>query len=219
MVSLAIIGVLIGLLFPALSGVREATRRVVCMSNIRQQGLGLAMYTEDNRGELPASYFLPKDASRGPEPSPQLTNIARRDIAGEDSWDGMGILFNREYLNAPQVFYCPSHHGQYPLAANLSLWHADFAKIFMNYQYRGDGVAGGSAVPHTLVSDGLATRSDYSHTVGCNVLRLDYSVSWVSDAGGRIAASLPDDQLVSNAAAKVSDAWTIIDDTVSPVGR
>ncbi len=220
LVSLAIIGVLISLLLPALSGVREATRRVVCMSNVRQQGLGMAMYSEDNKGELPASYYLPKDASRGPTPSPQNTNIARRDVTdpNEYPWDGMGILFNREYLNAPQVFYCPSHHGNYPLAANLPLWHEDAGKIFMNYQYRGDAVSGDPTVRLSLVSDGLAALSEYSHNVGSNVLRLDYSVGWVADLGGTIARTLPEDLMVPDAAAKVSDAWTKIDQ-VHPIGN
>jgi type II secretory pathway pseudopilin PulG len=210
LVSLAIIGVLISLLLPALSGVREATRRVVCMSNVRQQGLGLSMYSEDNTGQLPGSQFLPKDPH---DPSlPQLTNIARRDVINpnENPWDGMGILFNREYLNAPQVFYCPSHHGLYPLATSLPLWSEDAGKIFMNYQYRGQAASGDTSRV-SLVSDGLASLSDYSHNVGSNVLRADYSVGWVADVGGNIARALPDDVMVPNAAAKVSDAWQKID--------
>ncbi|MCQ6498005.1 type II secretion system protein, partial [Vibrio parahaemolyticus] len=44
LVSIAVIAVLISILMPSLSLVRETTRRLVCSSNIRQHGMGLAMY-------------------------------------------------------------------------------------------------------------------------------------------------------------------------------
>jgi hypothetical protein len=208
-------GVLIALLLPALSGVREATRRVVCMSNIRQQGLGLMMYSQDNQGVYPSSHYLPKFP--GPDPvAPQFTNIVRRDPPA--GWDGLGLLYINEYVNAPQVFYCPSHHGGNPLAANLPLWYDDGGKIFMNYQYRGVAVVTDTtSLRQSILSDGLSQISDYSHNVGCNVLRLDSSVGWVQDVGGQIAQLLPADVSVPSAAAKVSDAWNKID-TLAPVG-
>jgi type II secretory pathway pseudopilin PulG len=215
LVSLAIIGVLIGILLPTLSGVREATRKVVCQSNQRQHGLGLQMYADDN-GQLPDSHYLPKGVAAGHSPTePQNTNIARRDVTtpGEYAWDGLGVLFDKEYLNAPQVFYCPSHHGDYPMVANVPLWSQDAGKIVMNYQYRGDtsGNPGTQLLGHALISDGLATRSDFSHTVGANVLRFDYSVSWVPDVGGHILNNLPDDITVSGPDQKVQAAWLQLD--------
>jgi prepilin-type N-terminal cleavage/methylation domain-containing protein len=52
LVVVAIIGTLIALLLPALQSGREAARRIVCASNLRQMGLATAAY-ETARGRFP----------------------------------------------------------------------------------------------------------------------------------------------------------------------
>lgn len=54
LVVIAIIAVLIGLLLPALASARASSRALVCSSNMRQLGVAALMYTDDNRGILPA---------------------------------------------------------------------------------------------------------------------------------------------------------------------
>jgi prepilin-type N-terminal cleavage/methylation domain-containing protein/prepilin-type processing-associated H-X9-DG protein len=49
LVVIAIIAILAALLLPALNRAREAGRSAACKSNLRQLGLGLAMYTADYR--------------------------------------------------------------------------------------------------------------------------------------------------------------------------
>ncbi len=44
LVTLAIIGILVGLLLPAIQAAREAARRIQCMNNIRQLALGITNY-------------------------------------------------------------------------------------------------------------------------------------------------------------------------------
>jgi prepilin-type N-terminal cleavage/methylation domain-containing protein len=53
LVVVAIIAVLAALLLPALRRAREQASRVHCMSNLRQQGIAIYMYTNDNKGNLP----------------------------------------------------------------------------------------------------------------------------------------------------------------------
>ena len=53
LVVIAIIAILAGMLLPALGRAREQAREVVCLSPLKQVGLILYMYAEENRGNCP----------------------------------------------------------------------------------------------------------------------------------------------------------------------
>jgi prepilin-type N-terminal cleavage/methylation domain-containing protein len=59
LVVIAIIALLVGLLFPALGKARHAARTAVCMSNMRQQGVGIASYASDAKGYIATFTWQP----------------------------------------------------------------------------------------------------------------------------------------------------------------
>jgi len=61
LVVIGIIAVLISILLPSLRTAREAATTVACSSNIRQVGLGLQMYCQNNKGRAPWNSTLSTD--------------------------------------------------------------------------------------------------------------------------------------------------------------
>ncbi len=57
LVVIAIIGILAAMLLPALNSAREKARRANCLSNLKQIGLGIAMYADSFNGRMPLAYF------------------------------------------------------------------------------------------------------------------------------------------------------------------
>ncbi len=71
LVVIGIIALLVGVLLPALSKARQQALLIQCQSNMRQWGVGLQMYVDENSGELPlrvpdgtaTEYFGPSPAN------------------------------------------------------------------------------------------------------------------------------------------------------------
>lgn len=214
LVTISVITVLIGIMLPTVAGVRETTRKLVCASNTRQLGLGAVMFAEDHRGTLPTSKFALKYAN-DPMAQPASMMLVRVQEPGT-GWDGLGILFEQDYLTASGVYYCPSHHGMHHYRDYVDLWSGDSAEVMANYHYRGTTRQGSSLLARfdpgsAIVSDGLQTVLDINHRFGVNVICADMRVAWVDDRAQDLQGILATSSDELDSDSKVLSAWEFLD--------
>ena len=62
LVVVAIIGILSSLLLPSLSNAREQTKTAVCLSNLKQVGVGIYTFSSNEKGKLPGGLWWGQEA-------------------------------------------------------------------------------------------------------------------------------------------------------------
>jgi prepilin-type N-terminal cleavage/methylation domain-containing protein/prepilin-type processing-associated H-X9-DG protein len=125
LVVIAIIGVLVGLLLPAVQRVREAANRMSCTNNLKQVGLALHSY-HDGNNRFPPGYV---DANSNPSSTPDndlgpgwgwasflLPFLEQTNVQGQISYNvavgvGVNTAISQQSL---KVFQCPSDGRQDP---------------------------------------------------------------------------------------------------------
>lgn len=205
-----------------MAGVRKTANKILCRSNVRQLGLGIAMYADDYREALPPSVYTGMyDPSLRQSHKTTTLRIGDTPMPYQGDWDGLGMLYALDYLRTPQVFYCPAERGPTSWQNYSPHWSQDGVEIVGNYQYRGEGPNGEHFLteirPDTsaLVTNALTSKAAYSHGDGSNVLRADLSVFWFSDLNGILLSKLADDPFL-NGPGDVEGAWDTIDDYDAP---
>lgn len=108
LVVIAIIAILAAILFPVFARARENARRTSCLSNVKQMGLAVMQYTQDNDERFPRSVDVITDPA-------QLNNVPPGGwwYDGDQSAAfGYVIWFAAQtlhpYHKSTQLFLCPS---------------------------------------------------------------------------------------------------------------
>jgi prepilin-type N-terminal cleavage/methylation domain-containing protein/prepilin-type processing-associated H-X9-DG protein len=105
LVVIAVIGILAGILLPVLAKAKEKAQRTGCLSNLKQIGVAVQMYTDENEDTLPGPVWAGARASYDKNSSQEL------------------IWFIAESLGAPSpgndtvvadVFVCPGYLRRAP---------------------------------------------------------------------------------------------------------
>ncbi len=133
LVVIAIIAILIAIMLPSLSTARSQAYRTQCLNNIRQIGVGLAVYVHDF-GELPTATLLPQYKPARVY-APTYYAERRSGLLALKPSSG----FHRMYLSCPQGWNSRGDVGWYE---GPGVTHSGSA--YMDYAYWGGRYAPGN---------------------------------------------------------------------------
>jgi prepilin-type N-terminal cleavage/methylation domain-containing protein/prepilin-type processing-associated H-X9-DG protein len=120
LVVVAIIALLISLILPSLAGAREAARRAKCESNLRQIATALNLYAQDFKETVVLANWASLDKlGAGWLYKPPIQFLAEHRRTGT-LW---------QYLEADEVYRCPTHKEPFKKSANLTSYLMNGATV------------------------------------------------------------------------------------------
>ena len=112
LVVIAIISILAAILFPVFAQAREKARAIACMSNMKQIGLGVQMYIQDNDERL---FFRPAKSAARVGSGRSGVVITDPIASAQAQWWNLLV----PYAKSDGVFSCPDD-GMKPLSPDAS---------------------------------------------------------------------------------------------------
>ncbi len=198
LVVVAIIAVLVAILLPALSAARETAKSAACMSNLKQIGLALFLYSEDYDGHIPQAavirrggglanlyYFDALDKYAGTavagaaHVSKRLFQCPSREVIN-DAWGRYGYGWNWEYFG----YSCQPGNPSigWGVGWGTKLGRVEDTQTIIIGDNQDHSPSSGSEVQVLLMSIATLFESDVAarHRDGGNYLFLDGHVEWLS---------------------------------------
>ena len=126
LVVIAIIGILAALLLPALARAKEMAKRIGCLNNQKQLGLGWEMYSGDFSGRMAINDVEVTDVARSTSNSWAVGN-AKVDI--DPATITSGSIF--VYVKNAAVYKCPADYGMIQDTA-ISRYRSFSLSCYMN---------------------------------------------------------------------------------------
>jgi prepilin-type N-terminal cleavage/methylation domain-containing protein len=163
LVVIVIVAILAALLLPALAAAKERSKRTACLSNLRQIGIAIRTYADDNSGNIPYGpvsppFLNPYDFYPSTGAPTSLISLA------SGAPVGLGLMLPGPLASQPKVLFCPG--SDQPLNGDAQLALVGVGQAQSSYYYRHAGntnlfnTLGGPFVPNNIKLDNLGQNGN-----------------------------------------------------------
>ncbi|MBI3415277.1 MAG: DUF1559 domain-containing protein [Verrucomicrobia bacterium] len=166
LVVIAIIAILAAMLLPALATAKAAGRRAACLSNLRQMGIAIQSYANDNNAKIPYGPKAPPFTSPAdfyPATGSPTSLLSLQDGAPV----GLGLMLKQHLATQAKVLFCPGSDQVVDATAELAKVGASQAQGSYYYRHAGntqlfDDPNGPGASDHILLDNLGTNRNGFS---------------------------------------------------------
>jgi prepilin-type N-terminal cleavage/methylation domain-containing protein/prepilin-type processing-associated H-X9-DG protein len=160
-VVIAIVAILAALLLPALAAAKERSKDAACLSNLRQIGIAIRAYADDNSGNIPYGpvsppFLNPYDFYPSTGAPTSLISLA------SGAKVGLGLMLQGTLASQPKVLFCPGSDQPINEDAELALVGVGQAQSSYYYRHAGNtnlfNTQGGPFVPNNIKLDNLGNN-------------------------------------------------------------
>jgi len=132
LVVIAIIGLLSSLLLPAITRAKAKAKETACLNNLKQIGIAVVLYADDNKGFLPDAEPLPSAPLDPQNPMPRIADLLATTLGASNG------------TNSSTVFRCPSDiQGWFQKEGSSYEWNYVFSGKNLNDLKSGGRFRGG----------------------------------------------------------------------------
>lgn len=142
LVVIAIIAILAALLLPALSRAKDAAARTQCLSNLKQIGVAMNLYTQDNLDTFPVHDDWPSFGGQ----------LGTSPVYNSNQYSPTNRPLDA-YATALEVFHCPRDAGDSWQGISIPLWQAYGNSYFLQFgsdTYRIKYIGAARGIPSSL---------------------------------------------------------------------
>lgn len=166
LVVIAIIGILASLLLPALARSKAKAKDIACVNNLKQLGVAVRMYSDENDGKLPLAEPLPTMPSTSP-PLPRICDLLAPHLG----------YHTNALPQTASVFRCP--------ADNTRRFEDNGASYEWNNWYGGRPVDSPRHSQNPISDAFLMYDYEKFHNggLGLNILYADFHVAGIKGSG------------------------------------